>query len=647
MNQPPIDKSEYEKRLARMTSILQGIAGHAEEQAKFRCPYKDAKHQCTAKFSCRYQRQSAGGERLVCSHNDEFDYRNAWESDPREFDELRQSMRSEKERRRDSREGASKVCFDDNQCTAVEGQTIFDHADTLGVQVPTSCGRFGTCHECIVDVSAGSNQLNERTQAESFLRDNYRLACQAIVETDSPAPPGKIEFKLLRRSPRILTARPRTQSAIDPMVTHDGAQVFYDGQPIDRYRGAIFGLAMDVGTTTVVAELVDLDSGESLYVASFENPQRFGGSDVLNRISYDAGPNQGEMHRAIINTLNTEIREFCDELGISRHAIYEILVAGNSTMRDLFFDLDVQSIGTRPYKSDIETEFIDGKRSSTRLEKTARELKIMASSKARVIGVPLIASHVGSDTLADLVAIDMANQNDVVMLVDIGTNTEVVIGNRQRMLAASCPAGPAFEGGLVEYGMPACDGAIEAIHYGEDKQFHWQTIGDADPQGFCGSGLIQLLAELRRHDLMTEKAVFADKAKECSIVEQHGIRFSRADASHLAQAKAANYCGQYALMREFGVGPEGVTKLYLSGGFANYVDPIASMEIGFLAPIANDRIVKIGNGASQGATEMLLSRSKRQSVEELIPRIEHVELETIPDFFDLFVDGCQFKPMDM
>jgi uncharacterized 2Fe-2S/4Fe-4S cluster protein (DUF4445 family) len=238
----------------------------------------------------------------------------------------------------------------------------------------------------------------------------------------------------------------------------------------------------------------------------------------------------------------------------------------------------------------------------------------------------------------------MVSQDEVIMLVDIGTNTEVVVGHRGRMLTASCPAGPAFEGGLIKYGMPGCDGAIESMRI-VNGNFEYHTIGDIAPQGVCGSGLIDLLAELRRNGQMTPKGVFSNKRFEMVLAADQGITFSREDASNLAQAKAANYSGQYILLREFGVQPAEITKLYLAGGFANYINVRNAIEIGFLAPVAEERIIKVGNASLQGAREVLLSQRKRRSIEELVKEIQHVELETTPDFFEVFVEGCQFKPM--
>jgi uncharacterized 2Fe-2S/4Fe-4S cluster protein (DUF4445 family) len=532
------------------------------------------------------------------------------------------------------------ISHDGKQRELAAGKTLFDYADELEMQVPTSCGRTGTCHECVVEVKQGMEALCPRGEKESFLRENYRLACQAIVENAEL----DIHFAPLRRKPKILVATAEKPVERDPVVKRNGDTVSYDGEVLDNYRGHLYGLAIDIGTTTVVAELVDLERGQTVCVTSFENPQRFGGSDVMHRISYDGGEFRGELHKAIINAVNHEIQEMSRSFGFSRHEIYEMVVAANSTMRELFFNLDVQSIGQRPYKSRIEQEYLENQRSTTSLLEESRRLGLRLNPKAKVFGMPLVASHVGADTAADLVAIDMESQRDVVMLVDVGTNTEVVVGHAGRMMTASCPAGPAFEGGLIKYGMPGCEGAIESIRWGDD-QWHYRTIGGGQPQGICGSGFIDLLAELRRHGQMTPKGVFKDKLFELMIVPEYGITLSREDASNLAQAKAANYCGQLIVLRQFGVNPAEISKLYLAGGFANYVDVTNAIEIGFLAPVPKDRIVKIGNAAVQGAREILLSKRKRQSLESLVKRIEHVELETTPDFFEVFVEGCQFKPM--
>ena len=542
----------------------------------------------------------------------------------------------------------SPVFLNSKRLDSKKDDSLFDFADSLSIRVPTSCGRTGECHECIVEVRRGASALTPLTESEKFLRGNYRLACQALVAD----PSADIEFSVLRRQPRILTSGTRRDVELRPayMRGDDGESVVFNGPEgpvtVDTFRRAIYGIAADLGTTTVVLNLVDLESGETVYTASFENPQRFGGSDIMNRISYDGGPDAGELQAVMVSSINFEIGEMVRALKIRRRQIYEIVAVGNTTMREIFFGIDVQSIGTRPYKSSVEDEFRASKRPTTALSTTAARLGLRIHPKATVYGGPLIASHLGADVAADLLALGMEDRTDPVILVDVGTNTEVVVGYNGKLLAASCPAGPAFEGGEVTYGMPGYDGAIEKVAINDRGLAESRVIGDVEPIGICGSGLIDLLAELRRTGMMDELGKFDDGSGEYEFSESNNLTLSRADISALAQAKAANYCGQAIVLREYGLPIDEFEKLYLAGGFANYVDASNAIDIGFIANMPLDRVEKIGNAALEGATIMLLSTPKREEIEKLTATIEHVELETAPDFFDFFVEGCLFKPME-
>jgi uncharacterized 2Fe-2S/4Fe-4S cluster protein (DUF4445 family) len=620
-------QAEFQKRLDRLTEIFTDIVIQADIQSQTRCPYKNAQDECTAQFGCQNKRKKIidGEKAFICVGDGKLDYRTAWETEPEARRAVKDALTSKRRASRRDREVR---------------RTLFDFADELSRQVPTSCGRSGICHECVVEVRHGIKALAPRTEAESFLQGEYRLACQAVIVD----PEADIDFAPLRRVPRILKEGRRRDIDLDPMVSRSGDKVCYDGKLIDDYRGHMYGLAVDLGTTTVVMELINLETGETIQISAFENPQRFGGSDVMNRISYD-GRNKSELWRAIANTINYEIQRLGDQFGFSHREIYEIVVVGNSTMRDIFFRLDVTSIGQKPYISLTEYELRQGKRDTTALVGTSRRLGLKVNRSARVYSPPLIASHVGSDVTAGLGAVDFDKDERTVMLVDVGTNTEVVIRHGGRMLTASCPAGPAFEGGLVRYGMPGYEGAIDSIRFTGDA-FDYTTIGSVEPEGLCGSGLIDLLAELRRHNQMSAKGVFANKRqREMTLVPECSITFSREDASNLAQAKAANYCGQFILMRHLGLAPSDIDKLYLAGAFANYVDVRNAMDIGFLPNVPEERIEKIGNAAIQGAREILLSREQRRRAENFVRTIEHIELETTPDFFEIFVEGCQLKPM--
>ena len=670
--------------------MLAPIADHANVQATWRCPYKDRHDRCTAAFGCRNQRRPEAGDprfasgadklRYLCAGDDKLDYRSAWEVDaPAASSQERPAGRtSERQRRRAGGEvdavaaisqerpagraperqrrraggevesaghGSGSVACGAERLSPVAGATLFDYADRASMRVPSSCARTGICHECVVRVDAGLDGLSPRTEAERFLQDPFRLACQTEV-TDRSA---EVAFQPLRRSPRILTdgsltdgSRAGRERTLDAELRTDGPG---SASPRDRFRGRELGLAIDLGTTTVVMKVIDLEAEATIVTASFANPQGFAGSDIMHRISYAAGSFTDELQHAIVSAINTEIRTVARSCGFRRTSVTQIVVAGNPTMRDILFGLDVQGLGQRPYRSGVEADFRAGRRATTTLEAPARQLGLHLNPRARVVGLPIIGSHVGADTVACLMAIGMADTERPVMLVDVGTNTEVVVGHRGRLIAASCPAGPAFEGGLIAYGMPAYDGAIESLAW-EDGEFSFHTIGDAPPEGICGSGLIDLVAELRRHGMITPKGVFtADRRlKEIDVVPDR-ITFSRADASALAQAKAANYCGQVIAMRHFGIEPAELDRLYLAGGFATYVNSDNAIEIGMLAPVPVDRIEKVGNAAVEGARIALLSEAERERIDALAQRIEHVELELEPDFFELFVDGCRFEPM--
>ena len=634
-----IKPEDYQKSLDRMTEIFADIVSHADQQASERCPYRDSKDRCSAKFGCQNQRRPDKTTRvLICGGDENIDYRSAWEANPDAVAEMKKTLINAG--KKGAAENVVKVNCHGEVAELETGSTLFQFADAMNIRLPSSCGQQGICHECIVEIKEGSGSLSERTEAESFLQQDYRLGCQAKVMSGEAA----IEFTPLRRSPNILTMGQEKEFTIDPLVSHHGDGVYYEDEKIDDYRGHLYGLAIDLGTTTIVMDLVDLHSGHSVHISSFENPQRFGGSDVMSRISYDA-KHPGELRKTLVAAINDEIMNISYQLGFHRAEIYEVVVAGNATMRDLFFGLDVQGIGQKPYRSVTETEMHRGERESTSLLQAPRTLKIRVNPKARIYSPPLIGCHVGADTAACLANIDLADEQRTVMLMDVGTNTEVIVCHQGRILAASCPAGPAFEGGLTRFGMPGHKGAIDSFSW-NGASFEFSTLGGGEPQGICGSGLIDLLAELRRNELMTAKGVFSDRRqREMLLVPDAGISLSREDASNLAQAKAANYCGQYIVLRKMGLNPEDIDVLYLAGGFANYVDSANAVEIGFIAPVPGERIYKIGNASLKGAREILLSRSTRETIEQLATNIEHIELETTPDFFEIFVDACQFNPM--
>ncbi|NLE61282.1 MAG: DUF4445 domain-containing protein [Planctomycetes bacterium] len=535
------------------------------------------------------------------------------------------------------------LIFNGKRIDIAVGETLLAaiaRAGEAAHSVASSCPGAGRCKECIVQVLAGSDALSDWTQAESFLRHHsdsevavHRLACQArITRADAV-----VRVEAFKRKLDIAMNGRAAADTFDPWITRDGARLLCDGKEFGNHAGSIHGLAVDVGTTTCVLHLVDLSTGDTLDMRAFENPQRFGGSDVIHRISYD-GHNPGQLHRTIIAYLNREIRS----LPVDPNGIVALVVAGNPTMRDLFFGIDVRSIGQSPFMSATQADILAGRRRSTAVWTGGQELGIDIHPQGRVYGMPLISNHVGADTAAVLATLPLNDRP--FMMIDIGTNTEVVAGCESRLLAASCAAGPAFEGGRLGCGIAACEGAITRMRRRPDG-WDLSLIGNGPARGICGSGLVDILAELRRTEEIDVLGRFDDGETRVTVADSPPLHFTRSDASELAQTKAAIGLGQAVLLRHLGIGPGDLRAYYLAGAFANHIDLESGRRIGLLLPVPDGHVVRIGNASVEGAKGVLRSRSCRDRIEGLVRQIEHLELEKEPDFFDLFAEMTQLQPI--
>jgi uncharacterized 2Fe-2S/4Fe-4S cluster protein (DUF4445 family) len=541
------------------------------------------------------------------------------------------------------------VTVNGHRIAAAAGLSLFDAAGKAGVRVPTSCVTQGKCKECIVEVTNGLDLLSPPTMCEKHLDvrgGRFRLSCQCRVA----AADGDIECHTMRRGHmRIERTALNLQSThettrLDPAVVRAGDRIVdaISGEEIDRSGGPIHGLAIDLGTTTIVLRLVDLETGVLVADSSFENPQRFGGSDVMSRIHYDAG----HPGRLLMRTLAGYLSHAISDLPVDPRSIYDVVLVGNSTMRDLFFRQSVYSIGQNPYRSITEIEMAEGKRTTTSLTMRGRRSLLPIHPNARVYGLPIISGHVGADAAACLLAVDIAHEERLIAVMDIGTNTELLIGNRHRVLAASCPAGPAFEGGAIACGMPGLEGAVEDIAVNEDGTFRLGVIGGGPPEGICGSGLVDLMSELLRTGRMNAMGRFDEGQESVTIDAAHSLFFHERDVNELAQAKGANVAGLQVIFSQYGIRFDDVAVFYLAGGFGRHLKRAASKRIGLIPNIADSKIVQVGNAALEGATIALISRARRDEIEALVKRIEHCRLETHPEFFDFFVDGCQFRPVE-
>jgi uncharacterized 2Fe-2S/4Fe-4S cluster protein (DUF4445 family) len=528
--------------------------------------------------------------------------------------------------------------------TTEKGPSVFDCAERVDVRVPTSCRKQGRCRECIVEVQEGMECLSPRTEEEAHLTENYRLSCRARIVADE----GHLRCHTMRRGSLKIETRGRHlpgvagQVELDPAVTRDGSRVLLDGEEIAQSDDPIYGLAVDLGTTTVVMWLIDLETGDMVASQAFENPQAFGGSDVMSRIRYDTDHGEGILQR----TLLAYMRHVIDELPCKSRDIYEMIITGNATMRDMFFGLSVYSIGQTPYRSITELENKDGKRRTTALSENPRKFALPMHPNGRVYGLPLISGHVGADTAACLLAINMQHEERLVALMDIGTNTELLVGNKEQILCTSCPAGPAFEGGELSCGMPGLEGAIERVKIEDDGTVRISVIGDINPVGICGSGLVDTIGELLRTERMDRLGRFSKPGEPFWLDKENHIFLEEKDVSLLAQAKGANITGVRLVLRKYGIDFNDLDVFYLAGGFAKHLDIDAARRMGLIPNIPAEKIIQVGNASIEGAAVALKSVKRRRELEDAILNATHVRLETDPEFFDYFVEGCQYYPAD-
>jgi len=488
--------------------------------------------------------------------------------------------------------------------------TILEHAQKVGAEVASECGGMGTCGRCVVRIEKGADGLNDRTAVEERhpLGRDERLSCQA-----RPVRPESDIHVYIRDfgDYSVLSDTLETHVALAPAVRRDKDRVVHtDHGDLGPYGGEIYGLAIDVGTTTLVTEILDLEDGRCLATLTRKNPQILFGNDVISRIGHTMQHGDGleQLQQSVVQAINEDLIQFEKRNGEVRRYIYDVVAVGNSTMREIFFGRDVSSLGVIPYEA-ANLDCVQGK---------ATDLGLAVNPACRAYGGPLIGGHAGADAVADIVACGMHEDDAVNMLIDIGTNGEVAVGNRDRIMTASCAAGGAYEGATVTCGVGAIAGAIKNIWI-HDGHVGFETIGNKPPVGVCGSGLIDLLAELLRNLIMTRQARIRETfhlTDKISITQQ--------DIYQLITAKAGLRADQDLLMKYYGVGIDEIGKIYLSGAFGNFVSPENAAAIGLL-PHAPEKTVRVGNAALAGARAMLLSQEARTAAETTAANIEHVK----------------------
>ncbi len=590
------------------------------------------------------------------------------------------------------------------------GVSVFDSASWNGIAIDSTCGGHGTCHKCRVRVSPVTpvSRHDVRTFTADQLEDGWRLAClvQATRDHDVVVPPLTTRPKAATVGVgRQVILRPALQKryvelteptledqrsdvarlldAIDdleptpdlhalrrlPTVLRQAdfkvTAVVVDETLIDVEPGDTtavrYAIAFDLGTTTVVATLLDLVTGTPVAVASMLNKQQPFGGDVISRISATMLDPAAldRLQVAAAQTLATLATQVCSEGGVDPLHVYEAAVAGNATMTALLLGIDPEPLGVAPF---VQT-------TATPPAVLADQIGLALHPGARVALFPALGAYVGGDIVAGMLATGMDRDKRIRLFIDVGTNCEIVLSDGVRILSTAAPAGPAFEGGAIRCGMRAAEGAIEVVKLApDDPVVELGVIGDAVPRGLCGSGLVDAVAELVKVGLLDASGRFVtdDVAKEVApgltdrltylgeerVFVLHRERpdadpaesvvLSQRDVRELQFAKAAISTGWTLLMEELGLTPGDLQQVLLAGSFGTYLSAASAVRIGLVPQLPVLRIVAAGNVAGEGAKMALLSIRERAGALALLEEVTYVELSDRADFNDRFVDLLAF-----
>lgn len=577
----------------------------------------------------------------------------------------------------------------------------------LGEPIESLCGGKGSCGKCMVFINSGIVNVSELTEIEKQIlteheiSQHFRLACmtKAIGDVEVTVPEES-----RRKEQIILTEGLKIDFTIDPavkkyfltiplpsledllsdkerlekmLVQAHGLKnliidfpalkklpnlmrksngnvtvtVWNDKEIIDIEPDKVsksYGLAIDIGTTTVVAYLIELETGKRVAIESMTNPQVAYGEDVVSRISYvitakDGLQRLGDIIRTGINSL---IEQLIKRSNISYDQIEEVAIVGNSVMHHLFLKLTPEFIGRSPFVPVTHTP----------MNVKARDIGINVNPSGNVHILPIEAGYVGADNVGVLIASEIYKSPEISLVIDIGTNGEIVLGNNEKLFSVSCAAGPALEGAHIKFGMRAAAGAIERVKIDETYEPTYKTISDEKPRGICGSGIIDVMAELFRVGIIEKNGRFADidtpRLRRINKIKEYVLEWAseaainsdivitQKDVREVQLAKGAMYAGAIVLMKRFDCTQ--LDRIMLAGAFGNYIDKKSAMRIGLYPDCDLERVVSIGNAAGEGAIMALLSKEKREEAMRIAKSVEYVELTLEEDFEPEFMNAMYF-----
>ena len=599
---------------------------------------------------------------------------------------------------------------DGKTVTIDQGTTVREAAASAEIIIDSPCGGEGRCGKCKVIVSAQNieplTEAEERLLSDDELSEGYRLACQTrvvdnmtvTVPEDSRVAEGKIlsegTGQAVKLHPNIsktyveppeqtldnqIADLTNLKSALEPNLSGVTADLDVLRKLPNVIRGSKFkatlvldgsrlmdiepgnttdkkyGLAVDIGTTTVVCAVVDLNTGSDMAVASALNTQAVHGADVISRINYSVEHQRGldELGDRVTQVIRQITESACMEAGVDPGNVYEVTVVGNTTMTHLFLKLPVRNLALLPYVAVV----------SDPVEVTASQLGLGVNPNANVYVLPNIAGFVGADTVGVILASALHESDSIKLAIDIGTNGEVMLGSRDRLLTCSCAAGPAFEGAMITHGMRAAPGAIERVQL--DDRPICSVIKGGQPTGICGSGLIDVVAEMLRLGIIdsTGRMSAADDLgtdvtpglrEYLSRNDEYGphlilsrsngreVVITQKDVRQVQLAKGAITAGVRILMNALGVRSEDISEVLLAGAFGNYIRKENAIRMGLIPEFPLDKVNFIGNAAAVGAKMALISREAREDAKRISESTDYIELAMDANFQDEFVEAMSF-----
>lgn len=581
--------------------------------------------------------------------------------------------------------------------------SLLSAAQSVGIDLTAVCGGVGVCGTCKVHLMTGELSAPTTSETDIFspeeIKGGWRLACQAYPRSECKieVPPEsmttlqRLQMEGSHRSVELSPGVRTTPVSFSPPSLEDlraDWERFADSLPVseperhllelpvlfqfstlmrqEAWSGqavfgsdnhiigflpsgkVVFGVAIDIGTTKMAAFIVDLQSGEVLGKKGAMNPQIAFGEDVVARIAY---ANQGEPERLtlqqrVVETLNTIMRELCDSINAEITQVVDLVIVGNTAIHHLLAGLSVRQLGQAPYVAAVKQA----------LQFPARYIGLKASPGARVYLPPNVAGFVGGDHIAMILASGLTNMPGIGLALDIGTNTEISLSHEGVLVSCSCASGPAFEGAHIHAGMRAVSGAIERAQF-FDGQWHLATIDGKAPIGLCGSGILDVVAELLKSGQIDSAGRFTDKAVKYITHAKGGaiqlvpadrsgtgqtILVTRDDIREIQLAKAAIRAGIEALLMNTGLRAEEIDHFIVAGAFGTYLNLESAIRIGMFPSLPRKRYQQIGNAAGAGAQMMLISEPSRREAEAILSKMTYIELTTEQGFMESYVDAISF-----